>query len=307
MSEPLVSVVMATKDPDDYYFLDAVESILKQDYENWELIIVDYGSRPEFIATIRSVMHDDRRVRLLEGVYDETGTPTNDFTSALVLGCVAARGKYIARQDADDMSYPNRLSIQVAVMEHAHNISVLGSTAVEIDKNNMVSGIRRVPTRHNDIKRAMRWASPMIHGSVMIRKSSYDKVFGYRIEMTRAQDCELWCRMAAKGMGFDNLPSKLYKLRVHGGSTTSTHRIEQVAYGELAREIHLRGRIWWVDDFIRRVRERKGRPWRLVRRFLAREAVFECKKKGDRLGMLKALTRSLEDPRYWLWVLRRGF
>lgn len=99
------------------YVAEAIESVLKQSFEDWELIIVDDGSTDNTVDIIRS--YTDSRIRLI--------CNEHDFIGSLNLGLQEATGKYIARMDADDIMHPDRLKIQYNIMEEESEITVCGS------------------------------------------------------------------------------------------------------------------------------------------------------------------------------------
>ncbi|MDD4761099.1 MAG: glycosyltransferase family 2 protein, partial [Bacteroidaceae bacterium] len=115
-SIPAISIVMSAYNVEKY-IKEAIDSIIGQSFSNFECIIVDDGSTDSTRDIIRSCQ--DERIVLLENKHD--------FIASLNLGMDAARGKYIARMDADDIMHPDRLKIQYSVMESEPSITVCGT------------------------------------------------------------------------------------------------------------------------------------------------------------------------------------
>jgi len=105
MKEPLISVVMPSYNSEKH-IAESIQSIIDQTFTDWEFIIVDGHSKDKTIDIINGFIEKDNRIKLL---FDEG----EGIGPALNMGCAAARGKYIARMDSDDYSYPERLKVEV--------------------------------------------------------------------------------------------------------------------------------------------------------------------------------------------------
>ncbi len=117
--------------------------------------------------------------------------------------------------DSDDICEPTRLEEQVKYLEEHPQISLVGSTAYQInDEGTRKEIIRRVPLNHHDIKKTIIKANPMIHPSVMFRREEIMKIGGYNEEYRTAQDYELWFRCLANGLQLANLDKPLISYRV---------------------------------------------------------------------------------------------
>src|SRR5579872_49842 len=125
MNEPLVSVVMVTRNA-DRFLAESIESILGQTFRDFEFIILDFGSTDKTKAIVSSYAAKDSRVRLHE-------IPSCGLAEARNAGCSLARGKYIAIMDADDVSVPERLALEVEFMENNPGVGVLGGVTECID------------------------------------------------------------------------------------------------------------------------------------------------------------------------------
>ncbi len=214
MKEPLVTVLMSVYNA-EAYLSEAVESVLAQTYQNFEFLIVDDASTDQSAVIIDG--YPDHRIRLIRN-------QTNlGLTTSLNKGLAQARGKYIARTDADDVSYSVRLERQVAFME-AHPVVGLCGTwgrLLGLAGNHN----RTFPTQNNDLQVALLCYNPFIHPSVMLRTGAlqeldtpFDERFRY------AQDYELWSRLSEQ-WEIANLPDVLIGYRIHD-QQISSHRPE---------------------------------------------------------------------------------
>ncbi|MGY1802944.1 glycosyltransferase [Blastococcus sp. SYSU D00922] len=199
---PDVSVLMSTISV-DRWLTEAAESILDQQDVDLELILVLDGARAEGQpAWIR-----DRRVKILVNPH-RTG-----LSNALKAAAVAGKGQYFARMDADDVSAPARLSTLQNYLESNADASVVGTAASLIDSSGRVVGESLAPATH-DARRALVVKNRLVHPSVMIRRSAYEKVGGYRRDLRQMEDYDLWLRMAMVGR-VAVLPERLLLYRVH--------------------------------------------------------------------------------------------
>lgn len=215
---PLVSVVMPVYNS-EAYLEQAVESILNQTFSDFEFIIViDPGSTNE-TAAILDGYTDPRIIRLHNLEY-------RGLTHSLNRGIAAARGKYIARMDADDISLPRRLERQVHCMEAYPDIGLLGTWIEDIDENGKPIGVWRAPTTPALIRWSLLFGTCLAHPSVIMRRSVIQRVGSYNPEALHAEDYDLWSRMSFETQ-IANLPEVLVRLRVHTGSISSRYSERQ--------------------------------------------------------------------------------
>ena len=234
----------------------AVESVLGQTYGGFELIIVDDGSTDgtaEYLADIT-----DSRVRVIR--VDHVG-----LTQALVVGMGEARGELIARQDADDISIPERLQIEVDYLDANPDVAVVGTCYTVIDQTGRALFDRKLPTG-DAIREAMqRRHGPLAHGSVLMRKEVVESVGTYRPEFRYAQDLDLWLRIA-ENHKIENIPLYLYEWRLPESGGSAVKRFQQRRYAELAVEC-ARARAGGMPEPLDRVRDvANARPsvlWRV--------------------------------------------
>lgn len=144
--------------------------------------------------------------------------PQNEgLGGALKAGLEACRHELVARMDTDDAAFPERFEIQMSFMGAHPAVDVLGSYVEEIDQEGKSVGSRKMPIEHEAI-RANLWASPIIHPTVMLRRSRVLAAGNYDRTRRRRQDYELWFRCAEKGLRFYNLPQPLLYYRFGAGT-----------------------------------------------------------------------------------------
>lgn len=217
---PHVTVLMAVYNG-ERYLREAIESILVQSYQDFELLIVNDGSTDRTRDIILS--YRDGRIRLL----DNEGNI--GLTKSLNRGLRLAQGELVARQDADDLSEPDRLARQVAFMERHPEVALLGTWYKEIDASGALTGYGRLPCELADIRWSLLFFSPFVHSAVMLRKPLVLERAGFYDEsLIYSQDYELWRRIA-RSLPVANLDEYLVRLRITPHSMTST-------YGDAADE-----------------------------------------------------------------------
>lgn len=216
MKKPLISVVMTIyKDKD--YLGEAVESILSQTYKNFEFLIIAEPETPsESLEIIRSFK--DNRIRLI------INKKHLGFSNSLNKGIRLARGKYIARMDADDISIRNRLMIQLIYMELHAKVMMCGTNVFMINSVGEITGTSRFPTDEKSIKIWLYFACIIFHPTVMIRKDVF-ATGKYFYKEQQAEDYELWTRICLK-YNIRNLRWALLKRRIYSNNSICLHKQE---------------------------------------------------------------------------------
>ncbi|HTI80188.1 MAG TPA: glycosyltransferase family 2 protein [Acetobacteraceae bacterium] len=196
MTSPAVSVILSVYNGAEDV-PTAVASILNQSYADLELIVIDDASPSDnSAAVIRSLQEElgDPRLRI-ELLQENRG-----LAGALNHGIGLARGKYIARQDQDDVSLPERLAKQVGYLEAHSDCGLLGTRA-EIRIADAPTGRRHMhPLADAELKFAMLFNNPFVHSSVMVPRQVFDVVGLYTTDRNRQppEDYELWSRVARR-------------------------------------------------------------------------------------------------------------
>ncbi|GHT15430.1 glycosyl transferase [Bacteroidia bacterium] len=208
-----ISIVMPVYNA-DAYLAESIQSILNQTLVDFELIIIDDGSTDNTTQIVRSF--SDIRIVLLRNEHD--------FIGSLNLGIKQAKGKYIARMDADDAMLPNRLQVQYDFMEQNQTIDVCGSWAEIFGDGD---GLLRTPIEHKQIVAIMLLYNPMIHPSVIMRRSVLKYLRKpYKRDYPAAEDYKLWIDLAGKGARFANIPQVLLRYRQSPNQVTKIQNRE---------------------------------------------------------------------------------
>lgn len=227
MSTPTVSVALAVRNA-ERTVRESLQSVLNQTWTDFDVIVVDDGSTDRTPELLDRMAASDARVRVIRREHRGLAPSLN---GAIEL----ARGKYVARQDADDVSMPSRLDRQVRFLDTHPAVCAVGTAGVVIDDAGRA--IRAYATRHGAaaVRKGLRTlrGSP-IHGSMMMRRQAVVDVGGYRGAFSASQDADLWLRLCERG-DIDNVPEPLYHWRIAAGSVYADHRARQLRYAALAR------------------------------------------------------------------------
>ena len=206
---PLVSVVLSVYNGEKY-LAEAIISILEQTYEHLEFIIINDGSTDGSLEIIKS--HDDQRIVL-------NNRENKGLIVSLNEGIKKAKGKYIVRMDADDISLPKRVETQVKFMEDNPSIGMSGSHVL-VFGDNIKTSIWKVPNTDAAIRSELLFSSPFAHPSVIInREMMFEESLFYDSGFLHAEDFELWTRVA-KVTKMANISEPLLKYRVVSDSVT---------------------------------------------------------------------------------------
>jgi glycosyltransferase involved in cell wall biosynthesis len=224
MNRPLVSVVMVVCNV-DRFLSESIESILGQTYRDFEFIIVDFGSTDDSKSIISSYASRDSRIRLHE-------IPSCGLAEARNAGCLLARGEYIAIMDADDVSVPDRLRLEVDFMDEHPGVSVLGGAVEWIDTNGKALIKRDNPVGNREIQSALLERCPLWQPTVLMRRDAFVAVGGYRPPFAPAEDHDLWLRVA-EHFQIANLKEVVLGYRIHPYQVSMRKRIQQT-FGVLA-------------------------------------------------------------------------
>ena len=228
---PAVSVIMSVYNGEAY--LDAsIRSILSQTFTDFEFIIVDDGSVDNTLKIITRHAENDRRIVL-------SSRENKGLIASLNEAAELSSGDFLARMDADDIAFPNRFEQQIEAFERNGNCIALGTFANEINADGKDIGkILSGPVGSEEIRRAVQDGQPLvIHPTLMMKRSSFCTIGGYREHFKHAEDKDLLYRLVELGE-VDNLPVPLLQYRVHGKNISVVHGNYQEMLGALISEIH---------------------------------------------------------------------
>ena len=184
----------------------AIDSILNQTYKDFEFIICDDGSNDGTYEMVKNLTKNDSRVILIKN-------NQNKGLAYSLNHCLSiAKGKYIARMDADDISMPDRLEKQIKFLDQHLEYAVVGCNLLFIDDRN-IWGKRILAEKPT--KKSFLFTSPFCHPAIVMRKEILDKVNNYKVEKItrRAEDYDLFMRIYANGYKGYNIQEFLYQFR----------------------------------------------------------------------------------------------
>lgn len=225
---PLISVVMPVRNG-AAYLRQAIDSILAQTLRDFEMILLDDGSTDATPAILAEAAGGDARLRLLRRESRGAG-----LTIALGEACAAARGRFIARMDADDVAFPERLLRQATALESRPEVAVLGAAMQFLGRTGPIDRLLRHPCDPAGVRKALAQSNCIAHPTVMMRRDAYEAAGGYRPAFLHAEDYDLWLRIGERH-ALANLPDPLLHYRVHEGQISFAHLADQVTYALAAR------------------------------------------------------------------------
>ena len=228
---PKVTVIMPAYNAGKY-IAEAIRSVLDQTFIDFELLIIDDGSSDDTLSIIQGFT--DPRIRWI--VQANSG-----ISVALNAGLRAANGIYIARFDADDICFPQRLTRQVVFLDGHPTYVVVGSDAEYISEDGEhLFDFHCASYSHRDIMENLYRICPFIHSSVMYRREVILNAGGYSPDAHNFEDYLLWVKVLGPGKCC-NLPEPLIKVRINPTSVTIDEKWRGRRFRQLKREIIRRG------------------------------------------------------------------
>ncbi|AGW91659.1 hypothetical protein N234_16645 [Ralstonia pickettii DTP0602] len=231
---PLISIITTSYNY-ERFIGRAIESVLEQTYQNWELVIVDDCSSDGSWEAISQ--YKDARVRA--------------FRNEVNLGACASynkaysycNGTLIASLDSDDVFLPEKLEIQVAEFQCHPEMDVCGTKIEVVDEAGTVLPGDPAAAWFNDsrdlnVPGEWVWENHLCHSSVILRKELHDALGGFREDLTYTPDWNMWIRALAAGARFSMVDRVLLQYRVHGNNITHKDPLSMITeYAETTREV----------------------------------------------------------------------
>jgi glycosyltransferase involved in cell wall biosynthesis len=210
---PRISVILPVYNGQDY-LAQAIDSVLSQSFSDFELIIINDGSTDGSVAIIEKLT--DPRIRLFQ-------QSNMGLAATLNRAISLAKGKYIARQDQDDVCFQSRFEEQINFLDANPDVGMVGTCAEIWVDNERTNRYLRHPVDDASLKFGLLFDNHFVHSSVMIRRSVFEKVGGYSEDKSRQppEDYELWSRVM-KSYKLANLPEVLMAYREVEGSMSRT-------------------------------------------------------------------------------------
>lgn len=214
MKSPKVTVLMPVYNGQKF-LKPAVESIISQTFKDFEFLIIDDGSKDKTLPIIKAYEVKDPRIVVVS-------RPNKGLVATLNEGLKKARGEYIARMDADDISLKSRLNTEVEYLDAHPDVGLVGSNYSIIDERGKHLIDTNVFTHPTDLKLCLVTCNQYGHGSVMIRKSILAKVGDYDKSVGHLEDYDLWIRISRVAK-VANIEEPLYQWRKTPESITGAN------------------------------------------------------------------------------------
>ena len=226
MNNPLISVVMATYNNEES-LEKSIKSILNQSFKNFEFIIINDGSTDSSNNIIEHYANIDKRIKYIS-------QSNKGLTKSLNIAISIVKGKYIARQDADDESLPDRFSIQLEWLEK-YDYDLCSSRAILNNSRRIIPAL----TYFLPYKLIIFFKNPFIHGSFLIKKKILDKINGYDESFKYAQDYKLIIDLINISAKIRILKTPFYILGESKNRISIAHLNEQLKSSKKIKKIYL--------------------------------------------------------------------
>jgi glycosyltransferase involved in cell wall biosynthesis len=220
---PKISVIMPVYNCAEY-LKEALASLLVQTFEDFEIIAINDGSTDNSLSILEKFAKIDKRIRVIS-------QENSGIVTVLNRGIEESKGEYIARMDADDVSFPDRFSSQVEVFTSHPDTSLVYGNFEVIDEQGQFLYRELVPPLNEDVQNALFVRNPIAHGSVMFRKSIIDTVGYYSDDYGPTEDLELWMRVSERGT-MRGTGTPLYRWRINTQGITMTNNTESIMRGK---------------------------------------------------------------------------
>ncbi len=303
-SFPLVSVVMGVYNG-ERELPATLDSIFSQQGVEFECIVVDDGSKDATWSILEQRSAHEPRLRILR-------LPRGGLTCALIAGCAAAKGEFIARHDIGDHSLPSRLSEQSELLRNDDSLSFVSSwseyVGPEQEPLHVAKGSMSAEAPLWILDESEQWGvidGPTHHGATMFRRSAYEIVGGYRREFYYGQDWDLWYRLAAVGR-FCMIPKVLYipklmPISISVSGKSAQNRVASLSRTALTRRLEEHSE----DDLIKeisQIRPTLGEKTETERQAASRGLYFigECLRRNQDRRARRYLWQAVQnDPMNW--------
>jgi len=236
MPSPKVSVLMAVYNA-ERYLRESIDSVLRQTFQDFELVIAYDPSTDESLSVINS--YRDPRIRLI------VGAQARGVTQARQVALQNARGEYVATLDADDTTRPDRLALQIDYLDRHPEVGVVGAAYELVDPAGTVLTTIMPPTDPLTIRWRLLFGNCLANSATMFRRHLALALGGYDIERYSGEDFDLWTRFAAHST-IIQLEQPLVCWRQHEGNLTKNESpVLRAHYAQIvARSVRMQtGRI----------------------------------------------------------------
>ena len=238
----MISIIMSTYKEEETLLRESIESILNQTFKDFEFIIIlDYPDNNLHKKIIEEYSKIDNRIRFF------VNENNLGLTGSLNRGLSLAKGEYIARMDADDISLPYRLERQLEYIKKNQYDLIGGITQMIDEDGNSIYSIQKVPTDFNKIKKALRYGQCIAHPTWLGRKEVFDYLNGYR-NIPLCEDFDFTLRVVLNGFKISNLNETVLKYRMTKNSISRNNVYDQYLYMKYITNEYSNGNIASVEN-----------------------------------------------------------
>lgn len=279
----LVSVIMSTYKEKEIFLRQAIESILNQTYKDFEyIIILDNPDNNLHIRIIKEYANLDKRIKFY------VNEKNMGLTASLNKGLGLAKGKYICRMDADDISINKRIENQKRYLEE-NNYDLIGGISQMIDENGKsIYSIKKVPTNMDKIKKALRYNQIISHPTWFGKKEVFDKLNGYR-NMPLCEDYDFTLRAVLNGYKISNIDETVLKYRMTSSSISRSNLYEQYLFARFITKKYSKNKIADIKEAKQYVNNHNDD--RKAKRYLKANARFNI------------ALKDIEEKRYFKFII----
>ncbi len=241
-----ISVIMSTYNESRTELYEAIESIVAQKFSNYEFIIVN--DNPKNSELRKNIAEIEQKYSQIKVLWNDNNM---GLAKSLNKAILQAKGKYIMRMDADDISEKTRMKIEYDYLESNTDCAMVSGNIIEInEKNEFISEPSKYSFRDDDLGRILKYGDVIVHPSVLIRKNVLDELGGYR-NIIGAEDYDLWLRMISNGYKIHIIskPIMLY-YRIRTSSITRTNYANSYFKSKYVVDLYReRGKLNTSDSF----------------------------------------------------------
>lgn len=279
----LVSIIMSTYKEEEFFLRQAIESILNQSYKDFEyIIILDNPDNNLHIRIIKEYANLDKRIKFY------VNEKNMGLTASLNKGLGLAKGKYICRMDADDISINKRIENQKRYLEE-NNYDLIGGISQMIDENGKsIYSIKKVPTNMDKIKKALRYNQIISHPTWFGKKEVFEKLNGYR-NMPLCEDYDFTLRAVLNGYKISNIDETVLKYRMTSSSISRSNLYEQYLFARFITKKYSKNKIADIKEAKQYVNNHNDD--RKAKRYLKANARFNI------------ALKDIEEKRYFKFII----
>jgi glycosyltransferase involved in cell wall biosynthesis len=306
-----VSIIMPVYN-EERFLAEAIESVLAQTYRDFELIILNDGSKDRTLEIAQSYARQDSRIRVES--HENIGLALSNNK-----GLALAANEWVGRMDGDDVMMPNRLESNIAFLKEHPECDVVAGWCIHIDVDGRVIAKGETPMTTHEAVRKLYELNELIAFNcctALFRKSAVLAIGGYRPQFSVAEDADMWTRLLENGGKILIQPEYLAKYRIHAGSLS-------VAQSKLARQQQRWAKICAIrrrsgepepswEEF---VSWRKGLPWYVrangerkdAAKLLYKAAVHQFAQRKYVLMVPTVIASAILQPSYTLRQIKSKF